>query len=154
MDRLERAIEAKRDEVAKAEAILRDAERVLERARVELSTLEQAASLRPLTASAVATEVRKGRQPGAISREWRTVLMTMWLLGVPSTYEVIAGIAGSSGASSDIASVRERIRIFERHGYVQGDPMRGYTVTDVAAERFGFQADIRPNPPAHEAEAI
>lgn len=157
MDELEKAIA---DLSRKIDRWTRQAEE----GRIELAALQKAAKLRPSGANAVrrppdaenddygpeiedstsasgADDAGKpGRRPGAISAEWRDVLLLLWMLGVPHTYTQIHDIAkGQKGLDiKDIASTRDRVRSFVANNLMTGTPLAGFTVTEEAAERFDF----------------
>lgn len=132
-DKLDRMIQDKAREVSEVRSQIQGLQRSLEIMEAQLAGLEAAAELRP----SVAQEIKKGRQPGAISREWRGVLNRVWMLG-PLTYQGIRDAAASEGLNVDISNVRERVRTFVKSSLLEGDPEGGFSVTNEAAERFGF----------------
>lgn len=132
-DKLDKLIAEKREAVRRLSEIVSGYQQDLYFAEVELKALEAAAIARP------AAEVvkRKGRQPGAISKEWRDVLRMMASAG-PADYVLILALANEVGIEGDMANVRERVRTFVRNGLLKGTPEQGFTVTAEAWERFGW----------------
>lgn len=88
---------------------------------------------------------RGGRKPGAISAEWRNVLSTLYLMGGRYSYAQIHEIAGQHGLKLDIASARERIRIFTERGLMAGNTSDGFEVTWEAMSKFGFKRETAPD---------
>lgn len=80
----------------------------------------------------------RGRQPGAIKKEWREVLRCMHKSGgglhAPS---VISLLAKRFGLPHDAKSVRERFRGFAANGFVEKIGS-DYRVTGVAVQRFNL----------------
>jgi len=160
MDQLDKAIA---DLAKKIERWARQAEE----GRIELAALQKAAKLRPPGASAVrrppdaenddygpeqadfigaTTQAedgrRPGRRPGAISADWRQVLQCLWLIGAEHTYAEIHEFArGMKIDIKDIASTRDRVRSFVANNLMSGTPETGFTVTEEAAARFGFDSN-------------
>jgi hypothetical protein len=143
MDALDHEIAAKRrerDELAARVSTL----------SVEIAALERAASLRPAgrsrrsSAGSVAATVlsdrpaRRGRQPGAISYQWRGWLAAIAARGERVSYGDIQKIAMSDGGELAMASIRDRVRKFKAEGIMDGDPKTGFVVTDDAVARFGL----------------
>lgn len=133
-DKLDKAIADKRSQVDTLIAAQAALTRDLEIAQAELAAFLAAASLRPGGDSVK----RKGRQPGAISSEWKSVLSIAYLLG-PQSYQELLNLAIMSNIQTDIGNVRERVRNFIRAEFMAGSPEAGFYVTEKAAERFGFQ---------------
>lgn len=85
----------------------------------------------------------RGRQPGAISTEWRSVLETLWEASERSSYADIHALAELHGIKAALASVRDRVRNFVESGFLDGDADSGFSVTQAAADRFGFAAKAK-----------
>jgi hypothetical protein len=158
MDELDKAI---KDLRKKIERWTRQAEE----GRVSLAAMELAAKLRPLDPNAVRRPAdaedgafeaetsdllpaeaedsrRPGRRPGAISADWREVLHLLWMVGGAYSYPQIHDAARQCGIDiKDIASTRDRVRSFVANSLMSGTPETGFTVTEDAAERFGFKRD-------------
>jgi hypothetical protein len=88
---------------------------------------------------------RGGRQPGAISAQWKEVLSTLYMMGGKYTYAQIHETATKLNMTLDIASTRERIRLFVERGFMAGNPTDGFEVTWDAMEKFGFKRDTAPD---------
>lgn len=138
MDALDKIIAEKRAE--------RDA--LLEKARLldaEVSALELAAELRPATTpsragkrAGVTGRKGGGRKPGDISHAWREILMSVYQASAPHSYDEISAVAAGRGNDLAMSSVRDRVRNLVQTGLMAGDARDGFTVTQDAAERFGF----------------
>lgn len=124
--------------------------RHLERVEVELAALELAANLRPVNdlsaavrrTNSVGAEPRgKGRQFGAISKNWRTVLAMMAeLYPDGASDDNIAELARAQGLQNlRPRDARHRMRSFQTHTFVEESP-KGWRVTKVATDRFGFDS--------------
>jgi hypothetical protein len=150
MDKLDQEIADKRAAVDRLRAELRSAE-------IELAAFERAAQLRPDKAThpgpasskgggffldTEAPEARRGRQPGAISHEWRRVLeLIISRLGGSATPEQIAALGGEVGLPTLTAAlVRQRMTLYQSysHDYVRLASDGKYHVTNKAVERFGL----------------
>jgi hypothetical protein len=162
MDKLDQEIAEKRASIE----TLRDKLRIEE---IELVTLERAASLRPLPRSPShsplgapswvayappSSKSPKGRQPGAISHEWRRILgLIVQRLGGSATAEQIADLGEEAGLNTLNASlVRQRMTLYLSHGYVRQEADGKYYVTDAAIGRFELSRSSR-SPTAAEAIA-
>jgi hypothetical protein len=147
MDKLDRIIAECRREVARVRAELTDAQARLAVSEAKLTAFEEASRLRPATEE---PKVRRGRQPGAISQEWRNVLFQVFIRGAVD-YATIHEIARSSGIETDLGNVRDRVRAFLRSGLMEGSIEDGFEVTNEAAERFQFASvDLNEEPPEVE----
>lgn len=142
-DKLDRAIAEKRSWVERLEIEYAKAGRALDVARAELSAFEAAATFRPAAESVK----RKGRQPGAISNDWREVLHGLYIHG-SATYPQLMNIAIGSDMKTDAANLRERVRSFVKAGLLEGTPEDGFMVTQEAVTRFGFGDP--PEPEDHQ----
>lgn len=95
----------------------------------------------------------RGRKPGAISMEWRSVLQDMYFTGGRFDYPSIHELARQNGIQVEMSSTRERVRRFLDQGYLMGDSNIGFSATVEAAERFGFAhrdiADARSDAVGH-----
>jgi hypothetical protein len=134
LDKLDRAIGDKRRELEQLREIVERQQRQAEIAAAELRALEAAAQMRP---SGERSEVpRKGRQQGAISKEWREVLARIYLMEEPLTYQQITDLANGAGISVGVSGVRERMRRFVEQGFVTRSAIGTHTVTPEAVEKF------------------
>lgn len=147
-DRLDKMIADKRREVDAARHTLREAQTALQVAEAQLAAFEEAARLRPVNAE---DRPRRGRQPGAISADWRRVLHRIFQRGAVS-YATIHQIAVACGIDTDIGNVRDRVRAFIRSGLMEGSVEDGFEVTDDAASRFGFSSDLPDEPEDEDDE--
>ena len=136
LDKLDRAIADKRKELEQLREIVALQQRAAELAAAELRALELAAQMRPLANGQSEPSGRKGRQPGALSKEWRGVLRAMHLQGGRFSYGAIGVLAGNQGIAATPSGVRERVRTFLDKGFLDGSPPDGFVVTLLAAERF------------------
>jgi hypothetical protein len=90
---------------------------------------------------------RKGRQPGAISREWRDTLRELFLLGPFSISEVVEAAHRNGLPHIQERTAEERMRVHIAIGYVEAVG-RDYAVTDFFAKKYGFDADKTEAPTA------
>ena len=117
-------------------------QRQVELFEVRLAALERAAQLRPLRVEISRLRgdgtVTKGRQPGAISKVWRGILVTIGQSCPDGAGDdAIADIARRSGlANIRPKDVRDRMHNYEQHGYVE-PAVDGWRVTKQALARFG-----------------
>jgi hypothetical protein len=126
------------EHLAEAERCRRNAEL----ARTRREALEFAARLRQEGISPPTNSRRggtgKGRQPGAISSEWRRTLMAMAARYPQGAAEEeiaeLARLAGLPNVRSKDA--RDRMLKYETHNYVEAGP-KGWHVTEYALKRFG-----------------
>jgi hypothetical protein len=133
LDRLEKAIADKRKMLDLLRETAERAQRAAEIAEAELRAMEAAAQLRPAAAGEASSQ--RGRQPGAISKEWREVLRVLYMLAEGRSYEGIAELAEKAGIEATLGSVRERVRRFVEAGFLARSP-GGFVATPLAAERF------------------
>ena len=137
---LELEIAAKREEVA-------DLLRRLERANIELATLERAATLRPFQRGSevhrVGVDVKRrpgGRRPGALSHQWRQILGVMVQNGncfvSPLT---VSALAETGGIRVGPKTAADKLARYVGKGFTErsGDT---YRVTTTAMTRFGLYA--------------
>lgn len=141
MDKLDELIHDKQREINELGLHIADMQRRLDLAQAQLAAYEEAAAARPTIAAEIPT--RRGRQPGAISMEWREVLAIMASHGEPYTYGQITDIANRIGLSLDIASVRDRVRSFMGLGFLIRISEDGFIVTEDAINRFGLPSEAR-----------
>lgn len=99
-----------------------------------------------------------GRQPGAISMRWRTILAEMYRSGeyltAQQTAETVSRIEGRPIKPSEARRILEG---YVEHEYIHKNNAGAYAVTDAAAGKFGFTrgdenvmtpgADFAPPPP-------
>ena len=117
---------------------------------MELPVLDRAAKLRPAqyvrsdqktdSTTSIVAVVKSvgGRKKGDISKVWRTILLEMYKLRKPQSYQDISDVAEFMGTSVQLNSVRERIRGLIASEYITGTVESGFTVTENAVKRFGF----------------
>lgn len=138
MDALEQMIRTEEERLSKLRADLALQE-------IKVGTLKEAASLRPVTvlgkrAPATARGGRVGGKPrGAISSPWKGTLAELYAWGGPYPYARIKACYDHvNKADLALPSVRDRVRSLVETHLLEGDPDTGFSVTQVAAERFGF----------------
>jgi len=153
MDQLDKAIA---DLQRKIERWTRQAEE----GRIELAALEKAAKLRPngvrrppdaetdgdtaffVQPAPISDDGRRpGRPTGAISDAWQEVLCILWIAGGTYSYTQIHETARDQGKMDvkEVANTRDRVRGFVASGLMSGTPETGFTVTEVAADRFQWK---------------
>lgn len=160
MDKLDAEIEKTRKELA-------DLKRKVEARETELRALVKAAELRPEPAASptverepkrvrlnapapesgpadptlppgtITVERRGGRQPGAISKQWRNVLDGIYAEGKNRPHDVgaISLLAESAGLDLQVSSVLARMKNYVELGYVE-EVNGHYRVTPTAIEKF------------------
>jgi len=85
-----------------------------------------------------------GRQPGAITKQWRTVLERLYGRG-RMPYSVIHDTyVKVTGSEITASGVRDRVREMVRMGHMSGDAQAGFEVTASAALRFELSKNIEP----------
>jgi hypothetical protein len=79
----------------------------------------------------------KGRQPGAISQQWRSILVEVAdRFPAGASDDGITTIARSFGLDNTRPKdVRDRMNAYQAHGYVESTPS-GWRVTGTAVEKF------------------
>ncbi len=133
----EKALAEKAQHQAEAERCERNAQI----ARTRREALEFAAQLRQKptpTSPRGGGSANKGRQPGAISGEWRKTLLAMAAkYPTGATEDEIAELARLAGLPNvRPKDVRDRMIKYETHRYVEAHP-NGWQVTEHAIKRFG-----------------
>jgi hypothetical protein len=157
--KIQQARHERDDAVAQRDAC----QRRVEIADARLQALEQAAELRPLASSVPRTPVirgggfgataqmaaggggHKGRQPGAISKNWKSILLAMTLRHpAGATEQDIVGIAQDEGID-DLKNLRPRdaarqMRKYQELGYVEkAHALLGtWRITEAACRRFNI----------------
>jgi hypothetical protein len=96
---------------------------------------------------------RAGRQPGAISKEWRAILADLYngpFAGFDESSVMFA--AHKHDINLKQSDARARMMAYKEHGYVEATD--GYwSVTDFAAKKFGFYQEANKNEaPTREPE--
>lgn len=164
--RLDEAIQETRQQLNEETAQQAEWTRRVELTSVRLKALEQAAQLRPSSHVASAsksesgvasnsTPASRGRQPGAISKKWRNILLET-AAKFPDGAEdaAIVEVARTAGLMNvRLKDVHDRMSSFEHHGYVE-PALNGWRVTRVALAKFGSdQTDNDPDQADDEMEA-
>ena len=141
-----------RQEVVAATDELRAAERKVELLEARFAALEHAASLRPLpradtgvvrsssvtfAAGGRVHSFHKGRQPGAISQTWRTILLKVSKAFPDGADERdIFEIARTSGLENvRLKDVKDRMADYRSYGYVEPIGVK-WRVTELALRKF------------------
>jgi hypothetical protein len=96
-----------------------------------------------LTGSKAKLSSRPGRQPGAISKEWRGILADLYSL---NTFDESAIIDAAKDHDINLkhSNARLQMAVYKGHGYVEG--VNGHwKVTRFAAEKFGFLREANEN---------
>jgi hypothetical protein len=141
-DELDAAINRVREQWASAKAQADEWLRRAELLQMRLEGMEEAAKLRPGFQEAPRVRAdaggSRGRQPGAISKQWRRVL-----LAAAARYPDGAGeaelttLAHAEGLhNARPRDVRGRMAEYENHGYVE-TAIHGWRVTPYAVAKFG-----------------
>ncbi len=142
------AIAAKDDDAAQAEAAAArvratECEKRAELTRLRLETLRRAADLRPVRPDSYRFKAEsaggnRGRQPGAISKEWRAILTAMAARHPSGADDAeIAEIAREMGLPNvRPKDARDRMANYEGHHYVEPSS-KGWRVTPHALAKFG-----------------
>jgi hypothetical protein len=91
---------------------------------------------------AAATEPRRGRQPGAISHQWRDTLAMLWM-NYPYPQGFTEYNAATAAQAAGLPNVRpadalERMTAYMNHGYVERLPDGKWRVTDLTANKYRF----------------
>ena len=154
-DELDAEIQRTRQQHAEASAIAEEAIRAREALKEKLTTLELAARLRPGRTTPVGRPEgahSKGRQPGAISKMWRRILLVTATKFPAGTSEgQIAAIARASGLENiRPKDVRDRMTDYRAHGYVE-PVLEGWRVSEAAVRRF--KTDMADDPPEMKTAA-
>lgn len=93
--------------------------------------------------SKVKTSYRGGRQPGAISKEWRAILAKLYCLKKFDESAIIDA-AKKHDINLKHSNARLQMATYIRHGYVQ--EIDGvWNVTGIAAQKFGFLRGTNEN---------
>lgn len=146
LDKLDAEIERAEKEYWEAEERAAKAARLRDIAEARLDALRLAAELRPqapstrptiTSAPPVPAAGGKGRQPGAISKIWRHILIQMsesYPKGVGET-EITEMAKGAGLLNIRSKDVRARMSDYLAHDYVEQGP-EGWRVTQIAISRF------------------
>jgi hypothetical protein len=147
-DQLDAEIERAKADYATAEGAFSAARRVRDLAKATLEALELAAKLRPVTPTRLGAILRtngpvsanRGRQPGAISKQWRAILMHL-AQHYPTgfTEEQVIQAAKEHGLLNiRPKDARDRMGEYRGHSYIDHNEITGlFTVTYEAKTRFG-----------------
>jgi hypothetical protein len=92
---------------------------------------------------------RGGRQPGAISKEWRAILGDLYQytrLGVGFDENSVIAAAKKREINLKHSDARLRMISYKEHGYIEsiGGIDGHWNVTDFAAKKFGFKENETP----------
>lgn len=165
-DGLDKAIHDARRQLGEEKAQQAEWTRRVELTTVRLDALEQASQLRPVSYVSPASKAdsglpggnapaSRGRQPGAISKKWRDILLET-AAEYPDSAEdcAIVEIARAAGLTNTrVKDVHDRMSSFKQHGYVE-PTLTGWRVTRVALAKFGSdQVDSDPDQAEDEMEA-
>lgn len=150
---LQQVIEEQRAVVAQCQRGVARAQSVLDRAMLELATLERAAASigggakKPRTASKAVSPPqivlpltrpgRGGRVKGELSKKWRAILGAMAGNGRVYTVDGIKAVTEALDIKMKIEQIRYQMRGYANEGLVEKSD-DGYRVTRLATERFGF----------------
>ena len=146
LDKLDAEIERAEKEYWQAEEKATEAARLRDIAEARLDALRLASELRPqpplarsmiTSAPPVPAAGGKGRQPGAISKIWRHILIQMsesYPKGVSET-EITEMAKGAGLLNIRSKDVRARMSDYLVHDYVEQGP-EGWRVTQTAISRF------------------
>lgn len=153
MDKLDSLISEKLAQKKVLEAKLSGVQKELTVLDAEVEALQTAAELRPANGrTKTKGSGKKGRQPGAISEEWRNVLAEVVLhydVNNRASYNDIHAVAELLNLNIALNSVRDRVRNMVKTGLLAGTPDDGFYVTEAAVNKFDFETEKAPA----EAEA-
>jgi hypothetical protein len=159
------------EEIRKVQKEAADLKRRADAKELELKALQRAAALRPTVSEVLAAEFepestegpplddgsagledvlgveppenkRGGRQPGAISKQWRTILNDI-LDNQPVDIEGIVLLAVRHGLELQHGSALSRMRHYIELGYVEDAGEGRYRVTSEAVNRFGLRRRLK-----------
>lgn len=126
-----------RTELEQAQMALQGMERIVEALPTRRRSPTVHSDVKPDLARQVGSA---GRQPGAISMRWRTILNALHRDGKPfppvRVAEVVKELEGRVMKPSEAKRILEG---YVEHGYVQKAGWSDYQVTEDAAKRFDFQ---------------
>jgi hypothetical protein len=91
----------------------------------------------------VAGSKAKGRQRGAISKEWRVILAKLYSIFMFDE-SIIINIAKEHDINLKHSNARLQMAAYKGHGYVDGADGH-WNVTDFAARKFGFLREANEN---------
>ena len=138
MDALEQMIRTEEERLSKLRADVALQE-------IKVGTLKEAAALRPAPIpgkknSGAARSGRIGGKPrGAISGPWKSTLAELYAHGGPYPYARIKSCYDYvNKADLALPSVRDRVRSLVETQLLEGDADTGFSVSEIAAGRFGF----------------
>jgi hypothetical protein len=144
-DDLDAAIEAARTERKAAKDQADHWVRRVELLDVRLEALEQAAKFRPARnepprVKAESVNSGRGRQPGAISKPWRNVLLISAVKYPDGASEIeLTDLARAEGLPNvRPKDVHSRMEDYQKHDYVHPVP-KGWQVTSHAVAKFGSE---------------
>jgi hypothetical protein len=98
----------------------------------------------------VAGSKAKGRQRGAISKEWRAILAKLYSLYMFDESTII-DTAREHGINLKLSNARLQMAAYKGHGYVE-DADGHWKVTNLAARKFGFREPNENEVPTSELE--
>jgi hypothetical protein len=104
-------------------------------------------------AEATKNALRRGRQPGAISREWRDTLRFLYAR-CPYGFSIdqVVGAAHTFNLPNvKDRDAEERMRAYLQNGYVEKSEV-GYRVSESAALKYGFDRSETTEAPTANAE--
>lgn len=151
MDKLDELIQAARADVDHMNAMITDMQVKRDMAAMRLQALEEAARLRPFAvapgsppkaqaASVPSRTKRGGRQPGAISTEWKQILACWWAddpQGKGLDFGQIFGIAKSVNPKATEHAVYDRVRKYrDKLHLVEAMDNNRYRVKKEVGERM------------------
>jgi hypothetical protein len=102
----------------------------------------------------IATELRRGRQPGAISHQWRDTLR-MLFMSYPdgfTAHNAVVAARGNGLSNVKPQDAAERLTSYMGHNYVERLPDGNWRVTDFAVQKYGFHLPKMNEAPAEEPE--
>jgi hypothetical protein len=106
-------------------------------------------SLRELAKSTSPTQPAKGRQPGAISQQWRSTLCRLLITRPEGFADDEAAAAAISEGLPNIRAkdAADRLSSYLAHGYVERTANGGWRITDLFARKY-------PNSMRHQREIL
>jgi hypothetical protein len=149
----EAAIEAKEKELELLKAELRGMEAVADAMASHSGpslgiTRPAAQKMAPDHDASSERPTQKGRQPGAISHQWRDTLAMLWM-NYPYPQGFTEYNAATAAQAAGLPHVKpkdalERMTAYISHGYVERLPDGKWRVTNLTAKKYGFSTKGAP----------
>ncbi len=128
--------------IAVKHAEIREAERALEKLRIELAALEQAhAAVSDLTMGSRLLHGQKSRKGRSLSERWKRVLLTLRPYGeAGATSDEIAGVCAAEGIKIERHTLRSQMTNYVKRGYLERPRDGVFRLTSEGARAAGVQS--------------